>query len=177
MSSFLRSFLLSDWYKRQYHSTALFYANPKHTEFATRTSTAAVSQDGYSFLPNGILIREFVFHISDVRMKLRQKDNGEKEKSIEKGTIRKEIGRYRGKRRGTFDSIFYRDSRHFSTCRWSRAFFEALDCVTSTCIYMSILSIHIEDSSVRVMQGVSKLSSHILSLHFPFVWQSNVSFL
>lgn len=54
-----------------------------------------------------------------------------------KGTIRKEIGEIG--ERGTSDSIFYRDSRHFSVCRWSQAFFEAMGFLASTYTYISIV--------------------------------------
>jgi hypothetical protein len=60
------------------------------------------------------------------RRNSRPKDNDEKEeKTLE------------GEGRETFDSIFYRDSRHFSTYRWSGAFSEALDCI----VYLYVIHI------------------------------------
>lgn len=48
------------------------YANPKAFVLSAQRAQLQ-SQDGYFFLPNGVLIREFVFHISDVRTKLEAK--------------------------------------------------------------------------------------------------------
>lgn len=67
----------------RFHGVLLLYANPK--AFAPRVQRGRVqlqSRDGYFFLPNGVLIRKFVFHISDARSK---PEAGAQESKVQEG--------------------------------------------------------------------------------------------
>lgn len=80
------------------------YANARIFVLSTQRAQLQ-SQDGYFFLPNGVLIRKFVFHISDVRTKLEAKGWRWKRKRCEKRDNTKRDRGNREKRDIRFDIL------------------------------------------------------------------------